>query len=138
VSALNLPDGELNALREGLLNHIAHLGVSTVEALHDALRTAGHEAVVQRVQRSDVIRDHPYAALSGDPARARRALDDLLRRGLHQSMLVELEDAKAAMIEEPSPANHARLAALKEAVSRMAGGDPDMSTDHAGGGGSFF
>ncbi|MCR9256347.1 MAG: DNA primase [Alphaproteobacteria bacterium] len=148
LSALNLPDPELEPLREALLNHIAHEGVSDIRAAHASLRNAGLDSAIGRVISSDVIHDHPYAAPAGDEKTARLALGDLLRRGLHQSMLVELEDAKAAVIAEPSEANHARLSALKEALGRMGGSAEDPAMDGGGrsaaapgaanGGGSFF
>ena len=143
ISALALTNSDLDRLREAILGHLAEQDLDAA-MLADRLVSDGFETTLDQLAGSDVARDHRSLFDEEGVTACRGVLDDLLKRGLLQSMMVELEDAKAAVIAEPTESNHARLSALREACRRMAQESEEapisgeMSTGATRGSGSFF
>ncbi|MBU2090129.1 MAG: DNA primase [Alphaproteobacteria bacterium] len=123
VAQIRLDDPALDRLRGELMRMAATVSDLDVEALHSHFSAQGFLTTLQRLRAPEVEDTAPFVRAIVPDERTKLSLDDFLMRLSAQGELeTQLAEAQAALADEMTEENWARMVSLRQALQDLVNG----------------
>ena len=123
VAQIRLDDPALDRLRGELMRISATVSDLDVEALHSHFSAQGFSTTLQRLRAPEVEDTAPFVRAIVPDERTKLSLDDFLMRLSAQGELeTQLAEAQAALADEMTEENWARMVSLRQALQDLVNG----------------